>query len=52
AIALLQPHCVVVVAAPVQATAALCAQQPPCQGATTPTTGVAAPAGDKASRGV
>ncbi|RWW37131.1 hypothetical protein BHE74_00057790, partial [Ensete ventricosum] len=43
ALALLHPHCAV--AAPAQATTALCRWQPPCQGAANLATGDAAPAG-------
>ncbi|RZS28511.1 hypothetical protein BHM03_00062112, partial [Ensete ventricosum] len=51
ALALLHPQCTAAVAAPTQATVALCNRQPPYQGTTTPAAGVAAPAGDRAVRG-
>ncbi|RWW37054.1 hypothetical protein BHE74_00057875 [Ensete ventricosum] len=50
ALALLHPHCAATVVATAQATAALCGQQPPYQGAATPTTNAVAPAGGRAGR--
>ncbi|RZS10105.1 hypothetical protein BHM03_00041265, partial [Ensete ventricosum] len=51
ALALLHPHFAAVVTAPALAAVAHCGWQPPCQGAATPTTGAAAPAGDRAGCG-
>ncbi|RZR96126.1 hypothetical protein BHM03_00025094, partial [Ensete ventricosum] len=48
---LIHRHCAAAAAAPAQAAAALCGRQPPRQGAATPATGVAAPAGGRAGRG-